>query len=163
MLETTIAHLTEHGYIQYEISNYAKSSEKISRHNTKYWSSGPYIGLGPSAHSLIPTCRYWNHANLDRYTEDIFSGMRPIAGNEVLSREEQITEAIYLGLRTTKGIDIEGFNERFRADFFDMFQQTIQILLREGMIQTAGIRCALTRRGMLFLDSIAGMFITAYP
>ncbi|MEG2038357.1 MAG: radical SAM family heme chaperone HemW [Oscillospiraceae bacterium] len=40
------------GYMQYEISNFAKEG-KYSRHNTRYWLCEPYIGIGPSAHSFV--------------------------------------------------------------------------------------------------------------
>jgi len=155
----TIAELSARGYVQYEISNYAKSPKKKSRHNSKYWSFVPYLGLGPSSHTFIPPKRHWNHADVHRYTEDVFSGIRPIAGKETLGREQQITEAIYLGLRQTVGIDIHRFNERFGVDFSVGYRETIHALDSEGLISFAENRCALTRKGMLYLDSIAAMFL----
>ena len=44
--------LRDHGYPGYEVSNFAKRPAHESRHNRKYWDHTPYLGLGPSAHSL---------------------------------------------------------------------------------------------------------------
>ncbi|MCG2755382.1 MAG: radical SAM family heme chaperone HemW, partial [Desulfobacteraceae bacterium] len=60
LFETTMEYLTAHGYVHYEISNFAKNASRISRHNMKYWSFSPYLGFGPSAHSFTGHQRYWN-------------------------------------------------------------------------------------------------------
>ena len=159
-MEMTIAYLTAHGYVQYEISNFAKSSDMISRHNVKYWSFVPYIGLGPSAHSYIPPKRYWNHSDIIRYVGEINNGRSPVDGEEVLDKHQQITEAIYLGIRTTAGIDIDAFNKRFQVDFSDMFRKTIEEFTEDGFINISENRCHLTPKGMLYLDSVAAMFGT---
>jgi len=160
LMEMTIAYLTAHGYVQYEISNFAKSSDMISRHNVKYWSFVPYIGLGPSAHSYIPPKRYWNHSDIIRYVGEINNGRSPVDGEEVLDKHQQITEAIYLGIRTTAGIDIDAFNKRFQVDFSDMFRKTIEEFTEDGFINISENRCHLTPKGMLYLDSVAAMFGT---
>ncbi len=70
LFDTTIEFLTNHGFEQYEISNFASQAEdgsgvRGSRHNQKYWSFAPYIGLGPSAHSFGLPERRWNHRSQD--------------------------------------------------------------------------------------------------
>ena len=159
LMEMTIAYLTAHGYVQYEISNFAKSSDMISRHNVKYWSFVPYIGLGPSAHSYIPPKRYWNHSDIIGYVGEINKGRSPVDGEEVLDKHQQITEAIYLGLRTTAGIDIDAFNERFQVNFSDMFRKTIEELSEDNFLNISENHCHLTPKGMLYLDSVAAMFV----
>ncbi|BBM88624.1 oxygen-independent coproporphyrinogen-III oxidase-like protein [Spirochaetota bacterium] len=42
--------LNRHGFIHYEISNFAKPGH-MAKHNQIYWTGGAYLGLGPSAHS----------------------------------------------------------------------------------------------------------------
>jgi len=115
LFETTIEFLEDHGYFQYEISNFARigkeSETHVSRHNLKYWTRAPYIGLGPSAHSFIEPQRYWNVSIVDKYIEAIESGRLPVADREVLSEEQQLIEGIYLGLRMTRGIDLVWFRE----------------------------------------------------
>ena len=79
---------------------------RVSRHNSKYWSHAPYLGFGPAAHSFLPPKRFWNHRDVTRYVADLRAGRRPLAGEEVLDREQHMMEAILLGLRTAAGIDV---------------------------------------------------------
>jgi oxygen-independent coproporphyrinogen-3 oxidase len=158
MFQLTQAVLSANGYAQYEISNFAKSFAARSRHNMKYWSLLPYIGLGPGAHSFIQPLRYWNHANVIRYINDINRHKRPVAGKEILTHEQQMIEAVYLGLRITDGLDIKSFNNRFNVDFNQMFEELIGELKESGLIKTTPYKCTLSEKGMLFIDSIANMF-----
>jgi oxygen-independent coproporphyrinogen-3 oxidase len=168
LFETTLEFLSDHGYVQYEISNFAhksinssglKSAEcNRSRHNMKYWNFIPYIGLGPSAHSFLEPKRYWNCADVEKYIQDLNAGRLPRAGEERLSMEQLMIEAICLGLRQTKGILIDVFDKKFGVTFKTMFKDTIDVLESKGLIELSQNRCALTSRGMLYLDSIAAMF-----
>ncbi len=151
--------LESNGYIHYEISNFALSEEKKSRHNIKYWSYIPYIGFGPSAHSFYGTRRSWNRHNVSDYIKKIESGTPPVEGKETLTREQQIIEAIFLGLRQKCGIDIGFFNEKFNVKFGDIFSETISGLKKKGLISLDKNRCALTKKGMVLLDSICAEFV----
>ena len=169
LFETSIAFLSAHGYIQYEISNFALAcsdssanqnlEHNQSRHNKKYWSFAPYIGLGPSAHSFLEPQRSWNHPNVKKYIHELAADKLPIEGKEVLSQEQLMIEAVYLGLRQTKGIMVDVFDKKFGVSFKEMFGEVIIGLEEEGYIKFFQNRCALTSRGMLFLDSVASMFI----
>jgi len=163
MFETTIAFLNAHGYIQYEISNFARSRSAMSRHNQKYWSSAPYLGFGPAAHSFIKPVRFWNHRSLKKYIQSIEAGRLPVEGKEVLTQMQQMIEAIYLGLRKTDGIDIKVFEEKFNASFKRIFEKTITDLEEKGFIKVSQGRCALTTKGMLFQDSITANLIDLIP
>ena len=156
--------LENNSYRQYEISNFAKSSPDASqnftsRHNSKYWSFSPYCGFGPSAHSFREPRRRWNVRSIKKYIALISQGRRPLAGEETLSREQMMIEAVYLGLRQTHGIEIETYNRKFGVDFAVQFKETITDLLREEHICIDKERCGLSRKGMVFLDSIAQMFV----
>lgn len=48
---TAVAEMEHHGFLQYEISNFAKNG-RVGRHNLKYWDSIEYLGIGPAAHSF---------------------------------------------------------------------------------------------------------------
>jgi oxygen-independent coproporphyrinogen-3 oxidase len=162
LFDTTIAFLTTHGFLQYEISNFARQTDdgseaRYSRHNQKYWSFAPYIGLGPSAHSFIAPERYWNHRSLEDYVRQIKADRLPIAEKEILTREQMIMEAIYLGLRTTRGIDLNGFEKMFELNFLKAFETEIADLKKDGLLKIANTHCALTPNGMAYLDSIAAM------
>lgn len=133
LFETTMEYLAAHGYVQYEISNFAKNASKISRHNFKYWSFSPYLGFGPSAHSFIEPRRYWNCRSIKKYRENIKEGGLSIEEKEILSKEQRMME----------------------------FAEKIKQLEEDGYILRIQPknRCALSRKGMLFLDSIASMFM----
>jgi oxygen-independent coproporphyrinogen-3 oxidase len=164
LFETTIDFLEDHKYFQYEISNFARigndGKPNISRHNLKYWTLTPYIGLGPSAHSFIETRRYWNVSNVDSYINAIESGQLPVDDKEVLTQDQQMIEAIYLGLRMTAGIDLAGFRAKFGIDFIKTFKEVIADLAERNYIAVENSRCALTRQGRVYLDSITTMFVT---
>lgn len=159
LFETTVEFLNTHGYVQYEISNFARSISKRSRHNQKYWSSVPYIGLGPSAHSFIEPERSWNHRSVIKYIKDLDTGRRPLEEKEVLTKEQQMIEAVYLGLRRTDGIHIDDFDKKFHVSFTKIFGKVIKDLEEKKLIKIYQNHCKLTCKGMLFLDSITGMLI----
>jgi len=162
LFETTMEYLTANGYVQYEISNFAKNASKISRHNFKYWSFSPYLGFGPSAHSFIGHQRYWNCRSVKKYIENIKEGRLPIEEKEILSKEQRMMEMVYLGLRKTDGIDIDVIDENLGINFRQIFAEKIKQLEDDGYILPIQPenRCALSRKGMLFLDSIAPVFMT---
>ena len=160
LFDTTINFLITHGFLQYEISNFARKTDdgsepRYSRHNQKYWSFAPYIGLGPSAHSFIAPERYWNHRSIENYVRQIKAGQQPIAEKEKLTREQMIMEAIYLGLRTTRGIDLIGFEKMFGIKFLKTFEGKIVDLGKDSLLNLTNTHCALTPKGMAYLDSIA--------
>jgi len=168
LFEITRSFLNANGYVQYETSNFAhevidasgiKSAQSnLSRHNMKYWNFSPYIGLGPSAHSFIEPQRFWNHSNVKKYIQELSTGRLPRAGKESLSREQLMIEAVYLGLRQTKGIVVDAFDKKFGVNFKAMFTGVITDLEEKGLVKMSQNRCALTSKGMLYLDSIAVMF-----
>jgi oxygen-independent coproporphyrinogen-3 oxidase len=159
IFETTSGFLEKNGYIHYEISNFASSEDKQSRHNLKYWSHIPYIGLGPSAHSFNGTTRSWNVKSVSGYIKKIEAGELPVEGSEALTREQQIIEAVFLGLRQKSGIDIRFFNEKFNLVFHDIFSEAISYLSCKGLITANDEKCALTEKGMVLLDTVCAEFV----
>jgi len=142
------------GYEHYEVSNYARGSRWRSNHNQKYWNFAPYIGLGPSAHGCCLPRRWWNHRSLDSYLEAISKGLTPRADEETLSDEQQLIEALYLGLRQFDGIDFIAFQSRFHIDFKLYFHSALDRFSAEGWLEMDNRRCRLSVEGMLFLDRI---------
>jgi oxygen-independent coproporphyrinogen-3 oxidase len=157
----TVETLADAGFEHYEISNFARSRERRSRHNCKYWSFTPYLGLGPSAHSFIAPRRCWNHADVAVYIAELQKGRRPVANGETLSRGQLMTEALYLGLRLTAGIDMTAFGDRFGVGFMDTFGEAAARFEQQGLVKTGAGRCRLTPCGRLFLDAVAAAFIDA--
>lgn len=163
LFEITIGYLTTHGFSHYEVSNFARLAKATdspwkSRHNWKYWSLAPYIGLGPSAHSFVEPERYWNHKSVKNYMRELQAGRLPVAEKEKLTGEQLLMEAIYLGFRTTKGIDLAGLQQKFGFDFLKHFAGTIADFEKEGFLKVTETHCALTIQGMALLDSITAAF-----
>ena len=167
LFTSTIEFLAGRGYAQYEMSSFASTgSGRIgqrsfernrSRHNRKYWSFTSYLGLGPSAHSFKEPERSWNRSDVPDYINELAAGRLPPSEREMLSRSQFMMEAIYLGLRQTEGININAFEEKFGVNFHQRFSETLKSLEERGLIGTAQNRCALTHKGMLYLDSIVSM------
>jgi oxygen-independent coproporphyrinogen-3 oxidase len=155
----TFEFLGENGYLAYEVSNFAKTPQDRSRHNLKYWSQTPYLGLGPSAHSFIPFRRFWNHGSLHRYLAEVNRAKLPVAGQEVLTKEQQAIEAIYLGLRQASGIDGHAFSKRFGINVAQRFSGVIYPLVESGMGRWESQRFCLTPPGMLLMDRITAEMV----
>ena len=164
LFAATAPFLNTSGYRQYEISNYARlgaapAIDYRSRHNRKYWNFSEYLGFGPGAHSYREPMRWWNHRDLEDYIAALTRGRSPAAGREELTREQQIMEAVYLGLRQTDGIDAKVFRSRFGVDLFATFGKRIAPLMRERLLEKKENRLRLTARGMLLLESVVGRIL----
>lgn len=160
MFEQTSLILHANRYDHYEISNFAASTgiDRRSRHNSKYWTFVPYLGLGPSAHSMYAGVRWWNARSVRRYCDMVFKGNLPICESENLTTAQRIIEALFLGLRTKEGIDIPEFDMCFGGDFRNTFS-CLERLADDGFIRRDLDRCALTLKGMRFMDSIVAMLM----
>jgi oxygen-independent coproporphyrinogen-3 oxidase len=158
LFEVTVDFLGERGYEQYEISNFARGKALRSRHNQKYWSHGPYMGLGPSAHSFLAPIRWWNQRTLSDYLQSLRDGVLPVKGSEALNRGQLMLESVFLGLRTSDGVDTLEFKRRYDLDFQDHFGAVLERLEGQDLLSVSSHRCTLTMAGMVVADAIAGMF-----
>jgi oxygen-independent coproporphyrinogen-3 oxidase len=145
--------LEEHGYLHYEISNFASDKTTRSRHNQKYWQHIPYLGLGPSAHSFQQGKRWWNHRSIEEYCSSLSAGKAPVSGEEHLTREQLDLESLYLGLRTSAGVDLTRLNDRTSCE------AAIPGLLKEDYVKIIGQQMVPTRKGFLVADRLAGIFM----
>lgn len=103
--------LEKAGYLHYEISNYALPG-KQAVHNSNYWNSEEYLGIGPSSHSYNGSMRSWNVSSNGQYLS-FLSAKRNPSTHEELTPYDKINEYLMTRLRTTKGINIEDWNNRF--------------------------------------------------
>ncbi len=109
MFELGRKYLTSHGYNQYEISSYTQDGMECL-HNLHYWNMEPYLAFGPSSHGYDGYIRWWNASSLNTYMQILENNKRPVIGSESLTREDHFNEAVFNGLRTTKGIQIRKIN-----------------------------------------------------
>jgi len=158
----TAERLAGAGYRHYEISNFARrgaggGDARISRHNSKYWAYAPYLGFGPAAHSFRPPRRFWNQRDIRRYIAKLLDGRRPPGGEETLTVDQQMLEVVMLGLRTSAGIGLADFQARFGRDFRDRYGAAADELAARGLLALENGRCAPTRQGMLFLNTVVAL------
>ena len=128
--------LAQAGLFQYEISNYAKEGYE-SRHNLGYWYRRPYLGIGLGASSFINETRYKNHTKLIDYFNDISLNRLPIAQEEAVSREEAMSETMFLGLRSLRGINIISFAQRFGVGVEEAFP-AVSYLVKHHVLEIEG-------------------------
>jgi len=146
---TTSEFLEDHGYVHYEISNFARHKTCYSRHNQKYWHHVPYLGLGPSAHSFDGSSRWWNVRSIKKYCDDLQGGKTPVEGNENLTDEQLRVESIALGLRTVQGFDLDKISHNSRT------KEAILRLEESGLVQLKNNRVVPTKKGFLVADRLA--------
>ena len=169
--------LTQHvlkkaGYGQYEISNYAKPGYAC-RHNIGYWTRDNYLGVGLGAASMIENVRYANTRDIYAYIENcrklcilpqeaFFEEDSPLlrqaegdwfgsnlhVSTDILSRNAQIEEFMFLGLRMTEGVTRADFERNFGMPVEAVYREVIEGLKREQLLLSAEGRISLTERGM---------------
>lgn len=145
--------LTATGYDHYEISNYSKGGYH-SQHNTSYWNSKKYLGVGPGAHSFNHSSRHFNVSNNAKYVGLIRSGHLPY-NIEQLTREDMINEHIMTGLRTKWGCDLEVLKSSLDFDLYSERAEIIQKLLTNNLLELNRNNLVLTLRGQLIADHIS--------
>ena len=155
MYELMIDELGTAGYLQYEISNFARPGYE-SRHNSKYWRLDPVYGFGVSAHSFDGRDRYANDRDTAKYVASIDA-----SGDAEVSREtiDLASEFVFLGLRLDEGVDLGEYRSRFHIDLEDKYAVEIEQARLNGLVETAGDRLRLTRKGMLFSNEVFSIFV----
>ncbi|MFM9906613.1 MAG: radical SAM family heme chaperone HemW [Nitrospiraceae bacterium] len=144
--------LSDAGYEQYEVSNYAKPGYAC-RHNLLYWTNGEYLGFGPSAQSYLGGARFGNVADLTAYDAALAAENLPIEDRAILSKEEQLRDAVIFGLRLIRGISSHQLHQH--AANYGHETVTAQLLAQQ-LIEEGGGRSRLSAKGRLQADTIAG-------
>ena len=145
------------GYIHYEVSNFARGMRFASRHNQKYWDHTPYLGLGAAAHSFRNNQRWWNYRSLDQYISALNRGHLPVEETETLSEEQLRLEALYVGMRTKKGIQLQEFGDRYHCNLVSDKNSMLTKLQEEKLVSLEGGYLCPTRTGLAMADSLSLM------
>lgn len=143
--------LEEAGYEHYEVSNFARSGCR-SRHNSGYWHSMRYIGLGAAAHSYDGNSRQWNVSDLHRYID----GDR-VGGGEQLSPGDKYDDMVMLRLRTSEGIDLQEIDAGYR----DYFIRNVERFVDSGDVEVSGSRYRIARRSIYIGDYVTAELMMA--
>lgn len=131
--EITKTQLDQANYHRYEISNYAKNGYEC-KHNITYWKRDHYLGLGLGASSCIHNTRFRNEENMKEYLKSSRNPEVIKREIEILTKEQQMEEFMFLGLRLCKGVSEKEFEQIFHTDIFTVFGQPIQTSIKEGLL-----------------------------
>lgn len=158
MYEDTAAVLSEYGYHQYEISNYARNGFDC-RHNIGYWNRTEYLGLGLGASSLLNETRFSNTSDMEEYLENSGNPEQIRRGLKHLSVREQMEEFVFLGLRMTKGIGEADFAERFGCPLKEIYGTILEKYEKTGFLEYKSGFWRFTRNGIHVSNVILAEFL----
>ncbi len=152
--------LKKAGFSHYEISNFARPGLE-SRHNTLYWTGGDYTGLGAGAHSYDSQSgawgrRWWNIKDPVRYMQAIEEKGNATEGEENLTKEDAMTERLFLTLRligVNGAIDESEFEKKFSINPKQALLQWDR-LTGAGLVESKNGKLRLTEKGVLFSNEV---------
>lgn len=130
MYELCCERLKNSGYLQYEISNFAKKGFE-AKHNIKYWQCCEYLGIGLSAHSYLGSVRTSNTDSFSSY----INGNNEDRQKEILSIQDKMSEFMFMGLRMTQGVSEKEFYKRFGIEMKKVFEKPLSKFTKMGMIE----------------------------
>ncbi len=161
MLEQADTVLTQLGYEHYEIANFARPGCH-SQHNSGYWQRDGYLGIGPGAHSFLRQgwgIRWGNQGDYETWADAIRNNRLAVTEQQELTREEALSEAIFLGLRMADGISLNNFAEQFDEELEQRYAEEIRQLQQAGLITYRSDRLALTKQGILLSNQVFVRFV----
>lgn len=158
MYEDTAGILSEYGYEQYEISNYAKKG-LACRHNIGYWKRKEYLGLGLGAASLWGNQRFSNTSDFSTYLNNSGCPEKIREDRETLSLEAEMSEFMFLGLRMTKGVSKAEFLECFGVPLESVYGKVVDKYKNVGLLEDKEGRIFLTRAGIHVSNGVMAEFL----
>ncbi|MGB0175608.1 MAG: radical SAM family heme chaperone HemW, partial [Owenweeksia sp.] len=145
--------LLEAGFEHYEVSNFAKPGYR-ARHNSSYWKSVPYLGIGPSAHSFKENGRFWNISNNALYMKGVEDGHLARESEELLEKDS-FNEGIMTRLRTMEGLDLAELGKLFSQEYLGYLKKEAEPLLQKGQLHISGKRLFIPQEWRFHTDGIA--------
>jgi oxygen-independent coproporphyrinogen-3 oxidase len=171
MYEWAMSRLQEAGFVQYEISNWARFHEDghllACRHNLQYWRNLPYLGLGAGAHGFAGGFRTANIRAPQAYIRRL-SDARPMAfprtaavvNQNPIDLEVEMGETMMMGLRLLEeGVSAEVFQRRFNQGLAEVYGQPIDMLLANGLVEWFQGALRLTERGKMLGNQVFMQFV----
>ena len=150
--------LEENGFNQYEISNYAKEGKEC-RHNLAYWNMDNWIGVGSAAASYINGKRIKNISSVEEYINSI--NEKGEAVEEIInnSKNDNMEEFMFMGLRKINGIDENEFKNRFSMNINDVYGEILNKYIGEGLLIRESGRIFLSEKGIEISNVIMADFL----
>ncbi len=164
MYEYAEEFLANHGYVQYEISNWAldtgrrtEGSESPAsvfgppscacKHNLQYWRGLPYLAFGAGAHGYANDYRYSNVLRIKTYidrltntqsrTSNLDFPLSPATVNQhQQSLEDDMSEYMITNLRLVRaGVSESDFRSRFGSGLQEVYPKEIAELIQAGLLE----------------------------
>lgn len=156
MYEKTEEILKQHGYQRYEISNYAIPGKECI-HNSVYWERKNYVGFGLGAASLYENKRWKNSDKMQEYLNKSSGKLRTDC--QSLTREEQMEEFMFLGLRLVRGVGIENFQDTFGESIYHVYEKQIKKFMENHLLEENKGRIRLTTKGLDLSNIVMSEFL----
>ncbi len=150
--------LEENGFNQYEISNYAKEGKEC-RHNLAYWNMDNWIGVGSAAASYINGKRIKNISSVEEYINSIKDKGEAVEAIINNSKNDNMEEFMFMGLRKINGIDENEFKNRFSMNINDVYGEILNKYIGEGLLIRESGRIFLSEKGIEISNVIMADFL----
>lgn len=149
--------LRANGFVHYEISNFARGENFLSRHNLKYWHGGEYYGIGAGASGYINGERYTNEAKIEDYIASPFAK----SDVEKIDKNGKMSEYMILNLRLLQsGIDEDEFREKFGIDMYSVFGKKLNFHLNTTkMLEKKGKKIVLSKKAYYVCNAVMCDFL----
>jgi oxygen-independent coproporphyrinogen-3 oxidase len=159
MYQLLVERTREAGYEHYEISNFCLAGRE-ARHNLKYWTNAPYYGFGSSAHSYDGERLRWsNERDAARYCELLETRGHAVVETNELSAHDAAAEALFLGLRLMRGVDLQAHRMQFGTDVRREYAADLSRFREADLIEINGDLLRLTPSGVLLSNEVFAAFI----
>jgi oxygen-independent coproporphyrinogen-3 oxidase len=172
MYDITRKSFIKSGYVQYEISNYAKPGYECI-HNLKYWNREEYLGFGIGAASFIDEKRYSNITDINSYIDITSKLMDEVMDNKLINIDlsslyasfekldinDAKEEFMFLGLRKIQGISILDYKEKFNQEIYEQYSKEIEDNINKGLLILENNRLKLTAKGIDISNTVMSDFI----
>jgi len=152
--------LASAGYIQYEVSAYAKADQQC-QHNLNYWQFGDYLAIGAGAHGKISRSdtseikRYWQLRQPRAYMQAVAA--EKTSASEVLEKQQIVFEFMLNALRLKQGFDIASFIQHTGLSA-GLIAPTCEQAVQDGLLEKRNGGFAATQHGYLFLNDLINRF-----
>jgi putative oxygen-independent coproporphyrinogen III oxidase len=158
--------LRKHGFVQYEVSAWAK--ERPSQHNLNYWQFGDYLAIGAGAHGKVTVLNEKNQNDVESLTIYRFQKSRlpkdylaqvpaPALQYEAVTAADLPFEFMMNALRVVVGVPLDYFLERTGLSV-DVIRQLLVQLQQEKLLEDDPQRLKCTKLGFNYLNEVLERF-----
>lgn len=141
------------GFMQYEISNYAKKESRCL-HNINYWQNNDYYAVGAGAVSYLKGFREKRVDSPEEYCRRLEIDQSVVVDSEVLDQTTSFRETVIMGLRMVEGVSVESLKRRYKIDPISYYGDIWQQLERKGFVEVRGGNLRITESGRPLSNSI---------